>query len=109
MIYVFDIDGTICTSGESSSDDYTGSEPIRDRIDEVNKLYEQGHHIKFLTARGMGRTNNNREAAYALFYTLTYNQLKEWGVKFHELHLGKVESDYFIDDKGVNADDFFSK
>ena len=104
MRYLFDIDGTICTP---SSGDYTGAEPIASRIEKVNKLYDEGHAILFWTARGMGRTNNNRDAAYALFYAFTFNQLNEWGVKFHELHLGKLNVDYFIDDKGISDEDFF--
>ena len=35
-------------------------------------------------------------------------QFKEWGVKFHELKLGKPVYDLFIDDKNINSDLFFS-
>ena len=104
MTYVFDIDGTVCTISHGN---YEQSKPYLIRIQAINKLYDEGHKIIFFTARGMVRTANNKAAAYALFYELTFNQLKEWGAKFHELHLGKLEADYFIDDKGVNADDFF--
>jgi hypothetical protein len=45
--------------------------------------------------------------AYQEFYNLTYNQLKSWGCKFHELHMGKPAADYYIDDKGVKDDTFF--
>jgi histidinol phosphatase-like enzyme len=104
MRYLFDIDGTIC---KQANGDYTQAKPIMSRIEKVNQLYDEGHRILFWTARGMGRTNNNRDASYALFYTLTLEQLHEWGVKFHELHLGKLQTDYFIDDKGVSDVDFF--
>jgi len=30
-----------------------------------------------------------------------------WGCKFHELHMGKPSGDYYIDDKGINSNDFF--
>ena len=60
MTYVFDIDGTIC---ETNGSDYENSKPLLKRIEKVNKLYEEGHTILFLTARGMGRSDNNR--AYA--------------------------------------------
>ena len=38
MIYVFDIDGTICslTDGE-----YENAKPLQERINKVNKLYEK--------------------------------------------------------------------
>jgi len=106
LIYVFDIDGTICTQSEG---DYENAEPFAERIKKINELYEGGHKIIFMTARGMGRSNNNRDAAYGLFYDFTFNQLKAWGVKFHELYLGKPEADLFVDDKGAHCDDFFDK
>ena len=106
MIYAIDIDGTICTPSEG---DYINSRPLKERIKKINSLYDEGHKIIYFTARGMGRSNNNRDAAYAVFYNFTFNQLKEWGVKFHELRLGKMEADYFIDDKGVIAYDYFRK
>ena len=34
-------------------------------------------------------------------------QLKKWGVKYHELIMGKPYGDFFIDDKAHN--DFFWK
>ena len=54
MRYVVDIDGTICNPGDSDETRYTGATPIQDRIDKINKLYDDGHHIVYLTARGMG-------------------------------------------------------
>ena len=42
------------------------------------------------------------------YYDLTNIQLKEWGVKYHELHVGKkIAADKYIDDKGINANEFF--
>ena len=68
--YVFDIDGTICTITDG---DYETAKPLQARIDQINKLYDEGHEINFLTARGMGRSNNNAEFAYNKFYDLTKN------------------------------------
>ena len=36
-----------------------------------------------------------------------YQELKEWGCKYHELIMGKPHADLFIDDKGINSDEFF--
>jgi len=102
--YVIDIDGTICNNTFGK---YEDASPYRGRIDYLNKLYDEGHKIIYLTARGMGRYKNSRMLAHKNFYDLTYNQLKEWGCKFHELHLGKPSGDYYIDDKGSFSDDFF--
>jgi histidinol phosphatase-like enzyme len=105
MTYVFDIDGTICSKTDG---DYTQAKPITDRIQKVNRLYDEGHTVILLTARGMGRSNNSVNFAYESFYDLTHSQLKDWGVKFHQLFLGKPAGDHYIDDKGVNDEDFFN-
>jgi len=107
MRYVVDIDGTICTPGKGEGR-YTEAVSIPDRIAKINKLYDQGHYIVYLTARGMGRFGNSRMLSHKTFYNFTYDQLRSWGCKFHELHLGKPSGDYYIDDKGVNANEFFS-
>jgi hypothetical protein len=104
MTYVFDIDGTICTNTNGK---YSTAEPLQDRIDTINKLYDQGHTIHFLTARGMGRSGNSTAFAYDAFEDLTKSQLQEWGVKYHRLFLGKPSGDFYIDDKGMKDEDFF--
>jgi len=103
--YVFDIDGTIC---ETNNSDYESSTPIQDRINKINELHEQGHKIIFLTARGMGRSANSSAYAYAAFESLTKSQLDSWGVKYHDLFLGKPSGDIYVDDKGCKDEDFFA-
>ena len=105
MIYVFDIDGTICE--KTKYFDYGGCKPFLKRIAKVNQLYDEGNTIVYQTARGMGRTNNSTELTYRLFYQFTKNQLEEWGVKYHSLFLGKPAGDIYIDDKGIKDEDFF--
>lgn len=102
--YVFDIDGTICTNTDGK---YELAKPLMDRIRIINNLYEKGNQISFLTARGMGRFNNNSAMAIKEFYNFTKEQLDGWGVKYHALFLGKPQGDIYIDDKGVNDIDFF--
>jgi hypothetical protein len=104
MIFVIDIDGTICIS----DNDYDKSIPRYDRIQKINKLYDEGHTIKYFTARGMGRYKDSRIMAHQDFYELTYNQLKSWDCKFHYLIMGKPTGDIYIDDKGMHDDDFFN-
>tara|TARA_R110002167_G_scaffold123973_1_gene303145 strand:- start:735 stop:1055 length:321 start_codon:yes stop_codon:yes gene_type:complete len=105
MKYVFDIDGTICST---TSGDYEQALPYTDRINKINKLYDEGNTITFQTARGMGRSNNCTVTAIAEFRDLTKKQLKEWGVKYHDLFLGKPSGDIYIDDKGVDDESFFT-
>ena len=53
MRYCIDIDGTICTP--TVGRDYHKAEPWSDRIKVLNKLYDEGNHIIYFTARAMGR------------------------------------------------------
>ena len=106
MVYVFDIDGTICNS---SGGDYHDSTPLSERIIVVNRLYDAGHTIIFQTARGMGRSQNSVAFAHTAFYEMTKNQLESWGVKFHELFLGKPAADIYVDDKAMRDLDFFEE
>ena len=45
--------------------------------------------------------------ASAVLFELTQKQLDDWGAKYHELIMGKPHADLFIDDKGMNCNDFF--
>ena len=104
MRYVFDIDGTVCTR---TFGDYEHAEPYVERIEHVNSLYDEGHEIVFMTARGMGRHKGNAELARRDLYDFTHKQLIKWGAKFHSLVLGKPDGDLFVDDKGIHCDRFF--
>ena len=103
MKFVIDIDGTICHSEGA----YEDSSPFKDRIDWLNSKYDDGNYIVYFTARGMGASENDATVAYEKYYDLTANQLNLWGVKYHELFLGKPSGDIYIDDKAVNANSFF--
>jgi FMN phosphatase YigB (HAD superfamily) len=103
MIYVFDLDNTLCdTKKKPNGDwDYLGAKPFVDRINVVNKLYNDGNYIIIETARGCVSKRN--------WYEKTYNQLINFGLKFHELRTGvKFNADFFIDDKAINSEKFFN-
>ena len=110
MRYCIDIDGTICTP--TVGRDYHKAEPWLDRIKVLNKLYDEGNYIIYFTARAMGRFSDQPHSiasvnAKEVLFDLTKQQLDDWGVKYHELIMGKPHADYFIDDKGVKDEDFF--
>ncbi|MAH49639.1 hypothetical protein CMI37_27700 [Candidatus Pacearchaeota archaeon] len=105
MVYAFDVDGTICTN---TYGEYESSRPYEDRIKYINSLYDRGETVYYLTARGMGRSNNDQMRAYAL-YEFTKNQLDSWGAKYHQLFMGKPNADIFVDDKGSHSEAFFSE
>ncbi len=93
-IYCIDIDGTICSAVDA---DYSKAKPYKDRIKQVNELYDTGNTIVYFTARGYVTGKNWEE--------VTLRQFEDWGVKFHELKFGKPNADVYIDDK---SKDFFS-
>jgi|TARA_Y100000114_G_C11725854_1_gene310933 hypothetical protein len=102
MIYVIDLDHTLCdTKKKPNGDwDYLNSIPYENRIKKVNLLWEKGNKIIIETARGCNSKRN--------WYLETYNQLVSWGLKFHQLRTGvKFGADYYIDDKAINSEDFF--
>jgi hypothetical protein len=100
MIYIVDIDQTIChTPVIDGTHHYDKSIPLQHRIEEINKLYDQGHTIIYWTARGSSTGIDWTE--------LTTKQLNEWNCKFHEVRLGKPSYDVWIDDKAFNDKQFF--
>jgi hypothetical protein len=99
MIYCFDLDGTLCTN---TNGDYSNANPFIDRINKVNDLYNMGNRIIINTARGSSTGID--------WYEITENQLQLWGVKYHQLFVGKkIEADLFIDDKAISDKDFFKR
>lgn len=103
--YIFDIDGTICTNTDG---DYGKAKPFVERIKKINKLHDEGNTIIFYTARGMGRTEGNSKEAIRMFFDMTLSQIESWNIKYHRLILGKPAGDFYIDDKGINHEDFFT-
>jgi dTDP-glucose 4,6-dehydratase len=92
MIVYIDIDETIATTPEDRN--YSLSEPIVENIKKANKYYDDGHVVIYWTARGSGSGID--------WFNITKDQLDTWGVKYHELKLGKPVYDLFIDDKSMN-------
>lgn len=99
-----DIDETIST--------YTGKRvyelatPIQANIDKINKLYNEGWHITYWTARGATSKVDT--------YQFTRNQLTEWGCEYNDLIVGYRENphhptkphfDMVIDDKAKRIEE----
>jgi len=103
MKYCFDLDGTLCetpSDADGHNVRYWDSQPLPYMIEQVNKLYDGGDIIIIMTARGRGSGKNWTE--------LTTEQLDRWGVKYHELEpmFHKPTADLFIDDKGINVEEW---
>ena len=101
MIYCFDLDDTLCEiSAEWDRDQYDKADPKTKRIEKVNSLYDGGNKIIIETAQGSVSGKD--------WHELTEKQLNSWGVKYHVLRAGiKHAADYYIDDKAINASDYF--
>jgi hypothetical protein len=101
----FDLDGVICTTFKKR---YFTAKPKKKIIKLINELYKKNTIIVF-TARFMGRNKENIYKAKKMGYKKTYNQLKNWGLKFHYLYFGKPSYDIFVDDKGYNFNNNWSE
>ena len=94
-----DIDETICYyEGER---EYSAALPYEHRILKINKLYNEGHHITYWTARGTVTKID--------WYEITKKQLKKWNCLYTELIVGeKPNYDLLICDKAINSEEFFN-
>jgi hypothetical protein len=67
-------------------------------VDEINKLYDEGHQIIYYTARGAVTKVDYSE--------LTKKQLNDWGCKHHMLRMNhKPNYDLFICDKSKRIEE----
>ena len=106
MKYCFDIDGTLChtpCNPDGHGMRYEESTPFPWMVKIVNRLYDQGDYIIMMTARGRGSGIDHSD--------LTRNQLAMWGFKYHELEpmFHKPTADLFIDDKGIDVNEWLKQ
>ncbi len=90
-----DLDGTICITNGM---DYQHSRPVSKVINKINLCYAKGDKITIYTARGSTTGLDWR--------MLTENQLKAWGVKYHQLLFGKPVFGLYIGDEAINVKEF---
>ncbi len=101
----FDLDDVICTrnSNEGKVEKYYTCSPVKSMVEVVNNCYNDGNIVIIYTARGMTGFNGNVSKIYSNLYDLTLKQLNDWGVKYHQLVMGKLHYDLLIDDKAINS------
>jgi len=92
MIYFVDIDNTIIIS-EYDGINYHVRGFRQSEIDAVNKKFEAGHVIIIWTGRGWHQ------------YEITKSQLKEAGIKYHELNMSKPVGMYVDRDNIKSIED----
>ena len=100
--FVVDIDDTISFTYNR---DFENSEPNKPVIDKINELHSKGWKIILFTARGAKscKTLEQREEKYR---EVTENWLNKHNVQFDELVFGKMNADYYVDDKAMSIDEF---
>ena len=105
-VALIDIDETICFYSEKRR--YDLAEPSHENIAKINKLYDEGWHIVYWTARGGSEKSRKNGKCY---YDFTWKQLESWGCKFHDLSTGtkgqyqKPPYDLVVDDKAKRIEE----
>ena len=103
----FDLDDVLCYRPDGydhlGPEKYDYCEPFILNIDLVNSLYDDGYKIVIYTARGMTQFKGNIVDIYSYLYDRTKQELSSWGLKYHQLVMGKIHYDVFIDDKAINS------
>jgi uncharacterized HAD superfamily protein len=94
MQIIIDLDGTICTEEKTFSRSL--AKPIDGAIENINKLYNDGNTILIYSARTW------------MEFEMTTEWLKNHGVKYHQLILGKPIGDVWIDDRAIKFDNWDS-
>lgn len=92
--FVVDIDGVVATL--TPDNDYNQAQPITRTIEAINRLYRAGHRIVMFTARGYVTGLDWRET--------TARQLDAWGLRYHELKMGKPAADHYVDDRFITLE-----
>jgi len=94
MRYVVDIDDTIFFSKVDGNGNYVLLGCNEDLIHKINTLYNQGNEIILWTGRHWNHLK------------ITEQQLKDAGVNYNTLIMGKPVADYYIDDKSITPNKF---
>lgn len=99
---VIDLDDTICYT---ENRDFENSTPNEEVINKINELYNKDWKIIIYTARG-GKSCKTLEEKETKYRKLTEEWLKKHNVKYTELLFGKMNADYYVDDKNLSIEDF---
>lgn len=102
---VCDVDDTISTHHNR---DYENAEPHWPIIDKLNRLYDEGWEIIYLTARGQLSFNGDIELIEKYRRPVLEAWLHKHGVKYSKLSFQKELAQYYIDDKAIRPDEFLT-
>ena len=111
MIYVVDLDDTICYPDHSKVDTYSKyslAKPNDKVIQKLRWLKSEGHTIIIHSARRMLTHKGNLAAIENDVGSVTRQWLTEYAVPYDELIFGKPYADAYVDDKAVTLEQFLS-
>ena len=99
MTFVVDIDDTLLISEKKKCDKcgrvkYFNPVLLQSEKEYNNKLYDNGHTIILYTGRNWD------------CYNLTVEQLRECGIKYHQLVMGKPQGQYIDKDVKTSLKEF---
>lgn len=90
MQIIIDLDGTICSEEKTYSRSL--AQPKERAVEHVNALYDEGNTIIIYSARTW------------MEYEMTVHWLKQHGIRYHQLVMGKPIGDVWIDDRAISFD-----
>ena len=102
--FVIDIDDTICFTNNR---DFENSTPNTKVIDKINELYNKGWKIVLFTARG-AKSCKTIEEKVLKYWDVTTKWLEKNNVLYNELIFGKMNADYYVDDKNISINEFIN-
>lgn len=104
-----DIDGTLCPQAKKG-EGYDNIQYYPEAIATINRLYDEGFRIILYTSRFMGYNKGDVLKIYREGgCEYVKKQLEKCGLKYHELHMGKPQSDLIIDDRALFYDSDWKK
>ena len=100
--FVIDLDDTICFTKNRN---FENSTPNKEVINKINKLYSKGWKIIIFTARG-AKSCKTLEERISKYKNITEKWLQKNNVKYNEVIFGKMNADYYVDDKNISIEEF---
>ena len=106
--FCFDLDSTLVTK-PTIEGDYSSVKPIQRNINYLKFLRDCGHTIIICTARRMRTHSGNVGSVVADIGKVTFDTLDRFNIPYDEIYFGKPYADFYIDDLGVDSNDFIDK
>ena len=98
MKYYFGIDNVICTT---ENDNYNEAIPLKERIEKINNLFDEGDEIYYISSRESEGENGVKNTL------LTHTQFEEWKCKYTKIYLTNSIEGTYVDNRNMTPDTFF--